>query len=209
MMAKFAWPTAFVVIVAMILAFLRQSVFPTESRIERRGSDTVLHEMRALARLETTTLHVEKVLDMKDHQTRAHGLFDADDALLYVAVGEVVLGVDLSRVGPGDLRFDATSGTAYLDLAPPEVLSVRLDETQSHVHSRSTDLLARRNEGLEGAARREALAAFAVSAKDPQANAAAKATAEKILRSLAKGWGAKDLVVTWKAPKPEVPLGME
>lgn len=206
MIAKFAWPAAVVVSIAMILAYLQKAAPQAESRIERRGSDTVLQEVRALARLETTTLHLEKVLDMKDHQTRAHGLVGADDALLYVAVGEVVLGVDLAKVDPTDLRIDPSSGTAYLELPPPEVLSVHLDEAQSHVHSRSTDLLARRNEGLEGAARREALTAFAAAARDPHADAAAKATAEKVLRSLAKGWGAKELVVTWKPSKPEVEL---
>ena len=102
---------------------------------------------------------------------------------------------------------DPTTGVAYIELPAPEVLSTRFDETRSYVHSRSTDMLARRNEGLEGAARREAIAAFTDAGRDPRNLESAKAQAEQQLRALAKAWGAKDLVVTWRAPKGEVATG--
>lgn len=203
---RLAWPAAFVAGLAMILGYLRQPPPPTD-RVEERSGETVLREIRALARLETTSLHLEKVIDLKDHQSRAHGLIEADDALLFVAAGEVVLGIDLAKLGDGDVSFDRATGAARIELPAPEVFSARLDEAHSHVHSRSTDLLAKRREDLEAMARREAVTAFEQAGRGPEARAGAEATAEKVLRSLAKGWGVKDLVVTWKAPAGELPLG--
>jgi len=206
--ARFAWPAAFVAIAAMGFGYLREpkpSAPTSEVRVDHAGA-TVVRELRSLSRLETSSMHVEKVIALSDHQQRLRGLVDADDSLLFVAVGEVVLGVDLSKLAEADVRSDPATGIAYVELPAPEVLSTRFDETRSYVHTRKTDLLARRNEGLEGAARREALAAFAAAGRDPRALEAAKATAEKQLRSLAKAWGAKDLVVSWKGPSGEVPL---
>ena len=202
--ARFAWPAAFVAVAAMGFGYLREPKPPTsEVRVEHAGA-TVVRELKSLSRLETSSMHVEKVIELKDHQKRLHGLVDADDALLFVAAGEVVIGVDLSKLDDGDVTSDPNTGIAYVELPAPEVLSTRFDEARSYVHSRQTDMLAQRNEGLEGAARREALAAFAAAGRDPRALEAAKAQAERQLRSLAKAWGAKDLVVSWKGPKGEI-----
>ena len=50
----------------------------SEVRIEH-PTPTMLKELRELARLETLSLHVEKIVDVKDHQTRLYGLVDAND----------------------------------------------------------------------------------------------------------------------------------
>ncbi|HVJ89309.1 MAG TPA: DUF4230 domain-containing protein, partial [Labilithrix sp.] len=186
--------------------YLRTATPPSASselRVEHEGA-TIVRELRELARLETSSLHVEKVIELVDHQKRLRGVIEADDALLYVAVGEVVLGVDLSKLGESDVRSDKTTNVAYVDLPPPEILTVRFDEARSHVYSRRTDVLAKRNEGLEGAARREALAAFEAAGKDARAVSVAKAQAERQLRALARAWGVKELVVGWKGAAGEV-----
>lgn len=195
--ARFAWPGALVAISAMAFGYLRDQRPPSGSdvRVEHAGA-TVVRELRTLSRLETSSIRVEKIIELKDHQKLLHGLVDADDTLLFVAAGEVVLGVDLSKA----VASDPTSDVATIELPPPEVLSTRFDEAHSYVHSRTTDMLARRNEGLEATARQEALAAFAVAGRDHDALEGAKSRAEGQLRTLAKAWGAKDLVVTWKVP---------
>jgi uncharacterized protein DUF4230 len=191
----------------MTFAFLRESRPPpaTEVRVTHPGA-TVIKEIRALGRLETAALHVEKVVEVKDHQTKLYGAVEADDALLFVAAGEVVLGVDLAKLEDGDVSFDPVTRKAEVKLPPIEVLSTRFDEARSYVHARSTDVLAKRNEGLESTARREALTAFAAAGKEPRSVDLAKEHAEKQVRVLAKGWGATDLVVTWKAPRGEVDM---
>ena len=146
------------------------------------------------------------MIDLKDHQQHLHGLVEADDRLLFVASGEVTLGVDLSKVGDADVGFDEVTKIGRIELAEPEVFATRFDEAHSHVHSRQTDMLAQRNEGLEASARREAAAAFAAAGREPRSIELAKTHAESELRTLAKAWGATDLVVTWKAPHGEVDL---
>ena len=124
----------------------------------------------------------------------------ARTTLLFVATGEVVLGVDLGKLGDQDARFDEATRTAYVTLPAPEVLSTRFDEAHSYVHARATDLLAKRNEALESLARRDAVLAFEAAAKDPKAVERAKEQAEKQLRGLGRAWGARDVVITWSAP---------
>jgi hypothetical protein len=198
-MAKLAWPAAFVAVAAMTFAYLREPRKESASEVRvDHPSATVVRDLRALARLETLSMHLEKVVEIKDHQQRLHGLVEADDALLFVAAGEVVLGVDLSKIEDGDVTVDERTGAVRVSLPPPEVLSSRFDEARSYVHARSTDVLGRRNEGLEAAARKEALAAFDAAGRDATATERARAEAERQLTSLARAWGVRELVVTWK-----------
>lgn len=198
--ARFAWPAAFVIGLAMVLLFVREQRTPEPKASEvmvAHPTPVLVKELREVARLETLTVHVEKVVDMKDRQRRMYGLVAAEDALLFVASGEVVLGVDLQKLGDDDARFDEATKTAYLHLPRPEIFSTRFDEAHSYVHTRDTDVLAKRNEGLEAAARREALASFAAAGSEKQTIERAREQAEKELRALARAWGAKDVVFTW------------
>lgn len=204
---RFAWPSAVVLVAAMGFGYFHADPppAPTESKVEVAPTGpVVIRELRQLAKLETAALRVEKVVDLKDHQSRLHGLVEAEDHVLFVAAGEVTLGVDLSRVGDDDIGFDEATKTARIELPEPEVLATRFDEQHSYVHARETDMLARRNEGLEAAARREASKQFEAVGREPRSIEIAKTHAETELRTLAKAWGAKELVVTWKTPKGEV-----
>ena len=205
-LARFAWPAAFVAVAALGFAAVRdlKPAPASEVRIEH-PTPTVLKDLRELARLETLSLHVEKVVDVKDHQQRLYGFVEAEDALLFVATGEVVLGVDLGKLREQDVRWDEASRTAYVTVPPVEILSTHFDEAHSYVHARKTDVLAKRNEALESLARRDALVAFEVAAKDPKAQARAQEQAEKQLTALAKGWGARSVVVTFQAGKAATP----
>lgn len=202
-LARLAWPAAFVAVAAMGFGFIRtESPAPShEITVTPQTGPMVVRSLKELARLETAQIRVEKVIDLVDHQKRFHGLVEADDSLLFVAAGEVVLGVDL---GKADVTFDEASKTAKITLDEPEVFSTRFDEPHSYVHSRRTDTFAQRNEGLEAAARREATRSFGAAGREPRAQEMARAQAEKQLRALAQAWGSRDLEVTWRGPKGEV-----
>lgn len=194
---RFAWPAAFVAITGIGYAYLTRPD-PQTTVVFKDTGPTVVKGIRGLSKLETAALRVEKVIDVRDKQS-FHGLVDANDSLVFVARGEVTLGVDLSRLAVDDTKFDEQTKTAYVTLPAPEILSSRFDEMHSYVHSRSTDLLAKRNEELEALARRKAIAEFEASAHEPSAVELAKSQAEKQLRAFAKGWGASDVVVTWRS----------
>jgi hypothetical protein len=169
-----------------------------ESTVVARPSPAILVAIRDLARLETTEIHVEKVVDLSDRQSRLFGLVQATDALLLVAVGRVTIGIDLSRLGEDDIAMDPETGVARLTLPAPEVFSARLEEGETYVYTRSTSLLARRNEHLEAQARKEALRAIEKAALEGDAMARARAQAERQLRALATQLGAKRVEIGWR-----------
>jgi hypothetical protein len=163
-----------------------------------RPSATLLVAMRDVSKLETTELHLEKVIDLTDTQSRFFGLIEGTDNLLLVAAGDVTVGVDLGKLAEGDVSLDPKTKVATIKLPPPEIFSSRLDEKRTYVYTRSTSLAARRNEQLETKARQEAVAAIEKAAKESDVMDRAKKQAERQLRALATALGASDVVVTWR-----------
>lgn len=169
----------------------------TTNVIVEQSTPTLLIAVRDLARLETAEVQVEKVIDLSDKQSRLFGLVESKDALLLVAVGHASVGVDLSKVQPGDITLDEKSKVATMRLPPPEVWGAALDEEKTYVYSRDTDLLAKRNEKLETAARRRAVQAIEEAAKTDEMKDKARKNAEKQLGALARSLGAKEVAFSW------------
>jgi hypothetical protein len=164
---------------------------PRETAEERslRATPGVVMAIRDVARLEATSFHIEKVVEATDRQSRLWGFVQAKDALLLVAVGDVVAGVDLTKVRDGDVRVDATKGAVTIRLPPPEIVSSTLDERATHVYSRSTDALAQRDEQLEGEARRAAEEQMRKVALDEGILEKARVSTERTLRGLLRALG--------------------
>jgi hypothetical protein len=171
---------------------------PSESVVTSRPTPSLILAVRDLSRLETGEIHLEKVIDLTDTQSRFFGLLEGSDALLLVAVGRATVGVDLSKIGEGDVAMDPTTKTAKLRLPSPELLSVALDEDKTSVYTRNTSLLARRNEHLETQARREATAAIEKAARASDAMGRAKGQAERQLRALLAPFGVEQVEITWR-----------
>jgi hypothetical protein len=85
-----------------------------------------------------------------------------------------------------------------LKLPQPELLSTRLHPDNTYVYRRETGVFARRNEQLEGKARKEALAAVERAAREPDVTERARKQAERQLTQLLKGAGAQNVVITWQ-----------
>ncbi len=166
--------------------------------LHAKPSNTLLLATRDLARLETSELHVEKVIDLTDTQSRLYGLVEGTDNVLLVAVGDVTLGVDMAKIADGDVFLDDKTHAAHMKLPAPEVFSSRLDEKATYVYSRQTSLLAKRNEQLESRARQEAQDAVKKQADTQEAKDRAKKQAEKVLRELATSLGASSVTFDWK-----------
>lgn len=153
-----------------------------------RATPNVVTAIRDLARLESAEYHLERVIDVKDHQSRAFGLLESEDQLLLVAAGDVTAGVDLSTLGERDIRVDHQARRVQVTLPAPKILSARLDSGRTYVHSRRTDFLASHNAQLETEARaraeRELTAAALEAGILDKASKNARRTVEELLRAL-------------------------
>jgi hypothetical protein len=182
-----------------ILAYVSFTLaIPSASRTVVRPTGTILMAVRDLARLETNELHMEKVIDLTDKQSRFFGLIDTSDAILMVAAGDVTIGIDLTKLGDDDILVDREKGTARVVLPAPEVLSVRLDEAHTYVYRRTTALLAERNEHLESKARQEAVRAIEEAARDAAVMEKAQKQAERQMRGLLEKFGVTHAVIGWR-----------
>jgi hypothetical protein len=157
----------------------------------------VVVAVRDMARLDATSFHIEKVIEVSEAQSRLWGLVEAKDAILLVAVGDVVAGVDLGKLRDSDVSVDGAAHSARLHLPAAEVMSSTLDERATHVYSRSTDVLADRNEQLEGEARRRAEDAMRKAAIDAGILDRAQASAERTLRALLRSLGYDRVELDW------------
>jgi hypothetical protein len=162
------------------------------------ASPTVVLAVRDLSRLESASYHVEKVIELTDSQSKLFGLLQAKDAILLVAVGDVVAGVDLSNLAEGDVEVDDVAHDVRIRLPAPVVLSAALDESQTHVYGRRTDVLATRNEQLEGQARAEAEKQIGQEAIGLGILARAQTSAERTVRGLLHSLGYTQIDVQWK-----------
>jgi hypothetical protein len=172
----------------------------SSSHVEVRPTPNVLLAMRDLSRLETESYHMERVVELSDEQTKLYGLLRARDALLLIAVGDVVAGVDLGKLGDADVIVDWPKRSVRVTLPPAEVLSVAIDNAKTHVFSRNTDFIATRKEELEGLARADAEKSMRAAALDEAILAHARTGAERTLRTLLRTLGFESVELAWKAP---------
>ncbi len=111
---------------------------------------TIIHEVQALARLETIQYSVEKVITAETRQGPFGFLFG--DRLLLVAHGSVIAGVDLAEITESDISIDE-KGMVTLQLPPAEIFIAALDNEKTYVYDREVGFLRRGDVELESAAR--------------------------------------------------------
>jgi hypothetical protein len=185
---------------AMILMRLQQPMIPPASTsvTVMKPSANVILSIRELARLETNTFHMERVVDLADKQTHLFGLVESKDALLLVAVGDVVAGIDLQKLREEDVTSDLTTKSIRVKLPAPEIFSTTLDNDKTRVYMRDTDALAQRHEDLEERARREAAAGMEKAARDGGILDKARGGGDKAVRSLLKSAGFEHIDIEWQ-----------
>ena len=183
---------------ALTATFATKPPPPTTVTTTVRPTPSVVRAVRDLARLETASFHMERVIDLRETQSRAFGLIEAEDAILLVAAADVTAGVDLAGLRDEDVVHDAARSRVTLTLARPTVLSTRLDAEHTFVHSRSTDLLARRQEQLESRARQEAERTLAAGAVEAGLLRRAEDNAARTITSLARSMGYAEVEVRWR-----------
>ena len=114
---------------------------------------TVVHQIQQLQRLETVSYTMDKIIS-GEHDNAYLPKFLAGDRLLLVVHGEVVGGINLAGLQPGDVLVQGQKVSIHLPAA--EVLSTRIDNARTRVYSRDTGLFSSPDPNLESEVREEA-----------------------------------------------------
>jgi hypothetical protein len=114
---------------------------------------TVVHQIQQLQRLETVNYTMDKIIS-GEHANAYLPKFLAGDRLLLVVHGEVVAGINLASLQPGDVLIQGQKVSIHLPAA--EVFGTRIDNARTRVYSRDTGLFSSPDPNLESEVREEA-----------------------------------------------------
>jgi hypothetical protein len=114
------------------------------------SSPAVVDKIRQLSRLETVVYSLDKIVSGSRENPYIPD-FLVGDKLLLVAHGEVIAGVDLSQIQPGDVSVHGDRVTVRLPAA--QVLTTRIDNGRTRIYSRATGLLVPADPNLESEVR--------------------------------------------------------
>lgn len=123
-------------------------------REETIDVSTLVMQVRGLNRLESASMRVLHVGTVKQSYKLVPNAV-AGDEITFLATGDVIAGIDLSRLRPQDV-WRSRDGTINLRLPPAEVLVTRVDNKESRVLTRKTGVLRRADADLETRARQRA-----------------------------------------------------
>lgn len=160
---------------------------------------TIIRDVRSLARLETIQYTVEKVITAEQGQGTLGALFG--DKLIFVAHGQVIAGVDLSKMGAGDIEIK--DGMLYVRLPKPEIFVAALDNEKSYVYDRQTGLLTKGDINLESSARRMAEDEIEKAAVDDGILDLARQNAETYLTRLLSNLGYPEVIFVGDTSTPQ------
>jgi hypothetical protein len=148
---------------------------------------TIIHDVQALARLETIQYTVEKVITA---DSGAPKIFE--DKLLLVAHGTVIAGVDMAKMQPEDMWLD--NGVLNVRLPAAEIFVATLDNDKTYVYDRTTSILTTANPDLETLARQAAEEQIRQAALDDGILVTAAANAESYLTRFFMALGYQNVV---------------
>jgi hypothetical protein len=114
---------------------------------------TVVRQIQQLQRLETVSYTMDKIIS-GEHGNEYLPKFLVGDRLLLVVHGEVVGGINLAELKPGDVSVQGQKVSIHLPAA--EVFSTRIDNAKTKVYSRDTGLFSSPDPNLESEVREEA-----------------------------------------------------
>jgi len=147
---------------------------------------TVVRQIQQLQRLETVRYTMDKIIS-GEHENSYLPKFLAGDRLLLIVHGEVIGGVDLSKLQPGDASIHGRKVAVHLP--PSEILVVRIDNSKTRVYSRDTGLFSSPDPNLESEVRQEAEKQLQAAAQQDGILKTAEQNARDALTVILKGLG--------------------
>jgi hypothetical protein len=147
---------------------------------------TVVRQIQQLQRLETVSYTMDKIIS-GEHDNAYLPKFLAGDRLLLVVHGEVVAGINLAGVQPGDVLIQGQKISIHLPAA--EVFSTRIDNARTRVYSRDTGLFSSPDPNLESEVREEAERQLRQAALQDGILKTAADNARSTISGMLKGFG--------------------
>lgn len=175
---------------------VQEVINPTPTIIA--DSAAVVRSVQSLARLETASYTIEKVITAESGSGPLGFLFQ--DKLLLVAQGQVIAGVDLSRLQREDVQV--VGETVYITLPASEIFVATLNNDETFVYDRQTAVLGQQID-LETLARQEAESEILEAALEDGILDLAQDNAERYVEGLMRGLGFEEIVFTQATPTPD------
>jgi hypothetical protein len=163
----------------------------------------VVQEVRDLARLETASYRMEKVIRADRGQDVLGGALG--ETLIFVAHGEVIAGVDLSQMQEEDVQV-VDPDTVMVHLPQVEIFNVILDNDRSYVADRDTGVLTRADSQLETQVRQSAQRDLQAAATESDILDTAKENAESYMRGFLNNLGFENVIFTPDTPPTAPPF---
>src|SRR5580692_160489 len=151
---------------------------------------TVVHQIQQLQRLETVSYTMDKIIS-GEHANPYLPKFLAGDRLLLVVHGEVVGGIDLGGLQPGDVLIQAHKVSIHLPAAA--VFSTRIDNARTKVYSRDTGLFSSPDPNLESEVREVAEQQIQQAALQDGILKTAADNARGTISSMLQGFGFREV----------------
>jgi len=157
-----------------------------DGTVIQASQPTVVRQIQQLQRLETVRYTMDKIIS-GEHDSAYLPKFLVSDRLLLLVHGEVIGGVDLSKLQPGDVAVRGRSVTVRLP--SPEILVTRVDNARTRVYSRDTGLFSSPDPNLESEVREEAERQLQQAAQQDGILKTAEENARSALTTILKGLG--------------------
>ena len=167
---------------------------------------TIVREINRLNNLETASYSLQKVVTAERNQDVLWGALG--ESLVFVAVGDVIAGIDLSEVQIEDLQI-VDPETVMVHLPDAQVLHYSLDNEQSYVADRDKGLFAQVDPRLETQVRQEAEQAILQEALNAGILQEANETARDNMESFLNKLGFTNVIFTDDPPPPAPPYEQE
>ena len=161
---------------------------------------TIVRQINDLARLETASYELEKVVTADSGQDGLVDLF-LGESMVFVAYGKVFAGVDLAAMTPQDLAV-VDPDTVMVHLPQAMIFNdiPVLDNERSYVADRDTGLLVKGDANLETQVRQTAEASILEAANASDILDRANFNAQQYMQGFLEGLGFTEVIFTQDVP---------
>lgn len=185
-------------VVQPIGEFMQQLIIPATPVI-LPNPITIVHQINDLARLETASVDLEKIVTAERNNDYLWGAMG--ETLIFVANGRVVAGIDLADMTPADIQVvDPTTVMVHIPEATLFDDLPALDNENSYVADRDTGLLTRADPQLETEVRRMAENVLIEEALNSGVLEQANFNAQEFMLTFMKGLGFETVIFTDDTP---------